>query len=242
MSTLFLLWRTSKLFRYAVYAATILAAAGAICGVIYHRGKNAGQDQQRQVTTALVETSHDADSTFTTTSIQDDNLKIAAALERAHKAESMAIQLAAIVAQAQQRQDAAAKKVSATPDAELHQLNVSTIGARAKDDTTPGYTAQEERVIANVLQQYPEVVKANQAQTEQLKKLTERVDALDAGTKLQDARFEKLAGYTGRLEGYYADLWNSYPHKYRSVKCLGLWRCGNRTIKAPPPDALRATK
>lgn len=160
---------------------------------------------------------------------------------RAAAAESTGRELARAVASIQQQRVQVVDTVNRMPDSALHSYIVDQLRLRAPGDTTACYTPSEERAIAKAIADAPLCQKQAETMQGQITALSEQVASLKDGQAALSSKYDALAGYATRLEGTYTALYNAWPRKARSWKCLGLWKCGAGP-KIPTPDPQTLTQ
>jgi len=151
-------------------------------------------------------------------------------------------QLAAALQNLSLQQRAVQAQVTSTPDSQLRPLVIRTLNLRAPTDNVACYTPAEEREIANRVLDQPICRQQNNKLLEEVTIVKSQVGLLNNQIQVLDTKFDALVGYTTKLETTYTDLYNQFPHKHRSVKCLFLWRCGDRKITTPSPKDLIQSK
>jgi hypothetical protein len=117
----------------------------------------------------------------------------------------------------------------------IHAYVVEQLALRSKGDTSPGYTEPEEKEIAIRVTAYPILQEQTAKQGESIDKLNRALGSKEKEALLlaEDAKDWKDAH--GRLLRDYATLYNTYPHKRRHIKCLGLWKCADKKLTVPAP-------
>lgn len=134
---------------------------------------------------------------------------------------------------------AATSAVAATSDGDLHAFTIRSLNLRAKTDLTPGYISVEERAIANAVVDDP--VCRQQADVDDPQKMNQMQNANNIQlTQLATAkdRYDFLAGYTTRLEGFYVTAYNAAEkntgNKFLRVITFGIKGKPNK-VSLPDP-------
>jgi len=154
---------------------------------------------------------------------------------RAAAAESMGRELARAVATIQQQRTQAFETVTRMPDSALHAYIIDQLRLRAPGDVTPCYTPSEERAIAKAIVDGPLCQKQSETMSHQIDSLKEQQAAQQDQITALGSKYDALAGYATRLEATYTTLFNAWPRRARSAKCLWVWKCGSGP-KIPTPD------
>lgn len=142
-------------------------------------------------------------------------------------AQALGLQLATARAVRQQTRE----EVAALPPDQLERRIQSDLKVRRPEDSTAAFYPEELREIAHAVSEYPLALA-------ELKKMDERLAAVEHKCGSQQKQIEILEqGYT-TLKGHYVTLYNSIGVKKRTPKCLWLWKCGTRTLPTPAPEDL----
>mgnify|MGYP001583013550 FL=1 len=127
-------------------------------------------------------------------------------------------------------------------DSERRPYIIRSLGLRQANDTTPCYTAAEEKAIVEAVSQFPLCQKQVEATNAQVLEIKQQVQALTDKSAALEQKFDVLSGYTTRLESYYVQVYNALPRKRRGWKCLGLWACGKaKPLPVPAPIDLKGS-
>lgn len=213
MSTLAAAWMfiKSPVGRYTLGALALLALLAGLRIHFIHQGQLEGKQAATDQLTAQRAKEKEADRADTKAHLdQDDKIfqMYADKLDAAGRREEAAAQVIANLA-AQRGQ--ASQHVDGVPDAELRDFIIATLALRAKTDTTPGYTAQEQRAIAHDVVDDPLCRKEVDGFPAQVQACTEAKAQLTGQRDVKVQELATLAGYTDRLEGYYTDAFNAIP-------------------------------
>jgi hypothetical protein len=230
----------SPLGRWVAAGALFLAI---ICG-IYWKGHNAGQaageEGQKQAQVQDIEDQHKITKKDVDAGGTASEARLKALEDNAAAQTRLLLQMSAQFALlAGQRQAAAAQTASLT-DTQLHPATVQQLGLRAPNDPNACYNFAEERAIHDAVTQYPLCDR-------QVKTAVAEREAAEAGKATVEAQVRELrsrqgelTAYQAKLEGWYRELYNLHPPKYRSAKCVWIWKCGKRKLAVPPPNELKA--
>jgi len=211
---------------------------------IYHKGVEAGKDEQKKDSDASwskeLEQARAADRKGTEEllghwqGLYDE----AKRRDQAHEATIDRLQTNFLSLQQQRAQ--VVQEVAKIPDAGLHDYVVTQLGLRPAGVSVPCYLPAEERKLAGIVADNPicqEQVKMLGAQVEE-----QRKQIVDIRTQVDatEQKFDALTGYTTRLEGHYTTLYNAFPRKTRGWGCLRLWKCGKeKPLPTPDPASLK---
>lgn len=207
------------------------------------QGRAEGQQQAGAEWSQELEKARAADRAETEKQLQRWESVYQEAQARAAAAESLGRELARAVASIQQQRTQAVHTVSALPDSGLRPYIIQTLGLRAVGDDTPGFIPSEERAIAKCVADQPLCAKQVETQREQIAKLEEGQAAQQDQIAALNQKYDALADYSTRLEATYTAIWNAWPRKRRSPKCLWIWKCGKGPkIPTPDPETLKPVR
>lgn len=146
------------------------------------------------------------------------------------------IQTLQTLAAISRQKTAAAGNLAKTPDAELHGKIMAALG-RPPGDLAPGYSAVEEREIAQcLLVDRPTCKAESAARSDQAQELGGQVAAMSKQLDALDEKFAALGAYATRVEQSYVEIYNAFPKKgNRLIALLTRGRWG-RPNKLPFPD------
>jgi hypothetical protein len=228
-------WFLTSIGRKVGIALAIAAAIGGYTLWVRHGGIGVGKEIVRQEVTEAASGNVIKDSQAVAVGSQARQQAIQANAGQAtiSKAEADALRgdvraLRAEIAHSRAR-------VEQMPSESIRAYVVGELNLRSKGDATPGYTEPEEREIAVRVTAYPQLQGQIAKQDETIEKLNRAYGKKEAEAQglAEDAKGWKDAH--GRLLRDYATLYNTYPHKHRSWKCLGIWKCVNRKLLVPAP-------
>lgn len=229
----------SPLGRKVGLAIGIVVLLVSIRAYYFHKDSEAGKESQKGVQADDNESKRKLTEKQAQDSIDNQNKIIAAAEKRAEAAEqnqrTLQLTLQAILG----RQQQAAQHTASIPDAELHQANVNQIGLRPAGLTQACYTSSEERAINSAVTQWPLCKDESKTQNGVMQEVKDELKALSDKVTAQEKKYSDLAASKAALFEDYRQLYNAHPPTYRSVKCLGLWKCGKRHIGLPDPATLQ---
>ncbi len=220
----------NKWARLGIEVAIIAALALGIRAYFLAEGRRAGRDEAAQSQQQELEKARQQDRKDMQAVVDKANGVLADA-EKQHQAADDALQkLAGILGDLAKQRTAGEGKVSALPDSDLHGYVVGALNLRAASDKSPGYLPVEERALAECVTQYPLCQKQVQAEEE---KIAAEQKNTDASNQTAAARLDAMQAkdtYIDQLESKFAELYNLHPPKYRSARCLWLWKCGSRKV------------
>lgn len=242
MGALLLTLWANPLARKIAGVLAIVAVLGVIAWRLVEHGKTLGADSQKQTSRETIEAMRAADREQVGAVIADAVAKQNAAEIRADAAREDARRQAAIVASLAQRQVQASASVAQIPDAGLHSYVVEQLGLRSAGDRTPGYTAGEERGLAECVTKYPICRDQVAAGADETKKVRDEVAGLRDQIAGLQTQVGAVTGYTQRLEGYYTAVWNDAAKKKRAARCVWMWACVAPKLSAPAPAVLFGKK
>lgn len=227
-------WLTWKVLGYLAVA---LLAAGIVLK-FKHQWIEQGKETTRQQVTEATAGNVIADAQ---TVAQGSQTRQQAAQANAGQATISKAQADALVGQVSAlRQEIAQNRarVQQMPQESIRAYVVGELNLRQKGDVTPGYTEPEEREIAVRVTAYPKQQETIEKDAAAIAKLNQTIGKKEAEALLlaEDAKDWKNAH--GRLLKDYTLLYNTYPHKHRSIKCLGLWKCVDKKLTVPAPSEI----
>jgi hypothetical protein len=225
-----------------LYAGAVLAVLLAV-GIVYKRGVDSGKGQQKVESDAswskAAEEQRQRDEAIhdglvaKADSAKDKALEVA--LGALQRAEANARTLESLAKQRNESNQA----VSRIEDSALHQYIVDSLKLRAPDDRTLSFTFREERELARIVTDYPLAQKTVETLGQQATELKNQSSALREAVAASERRVEAEVQYNAKLLGYYSQLYNAFPRRKRSWKCMGLWRCGSeKKLSFPLPQDL----
>jgi hypothetical protein len=225
---------TSKWGLRIVGVVLILVALAGVYWYIYHKGKDAGKEEQKQESAMDINQAKELARANADKEIASAKADAAQYKEKAAAANLRAEQFASQARVYENRLVEAGNRVSATSDAKLHDLITDTLGIRQKTDMSSGYYPAEERETANRVVKYPELAG-------QVGSLKDQVTQLQAGQTNQQGQLDSLnriiVAKDKQLTAYdlaYVQLWNLHPPKKRSGVCLWAWKCKALKLKSIP--------
>ena len=202
-------------------------------------GKEEGKQEAAQETKESLEQMRQADRAQTQQQLEGLRELIDQYKEAFNESQQRQAQLAQANALLSQQRQTVAEGVTKLPDSELHSYIVQQLGLRPVGDRAQGYSFAEERELAKCVSDRPLCIQQVEKQRQQIAELQEGQRTQGEQLKAQQQRFDVLVGYTDRVEGYYTTLWNLFPKKKRSAKCLWLFRCGKeKPLPTPEPITL----
>jgi hypothetical protein len=227
----------NKWAKLGIEAALVGALVLGIRAYFLAEGKRNGRDEAAQSQQQDLERARQQDRRDMQSVIDKTNGTLADA-EKQHRAADEALQrLAGILGDLARQRRAGESKVAAIADSDLHGYVLGALNLRAIGDKSPGYLPVEERALAGCVTQYPLCQK--QVETEKEKLALEQKNTA-ASDQVGTARLEAIKAkdaYIGQLEAKFAALYNLHPPKFRSPRCLWLWRCGTRKVSGPSVSA-----
>jgi hypothetical protein len=215
-----------------ILAAVIL---GGIAWKIRRGGIEEGKDQTRAEVTEAQSKNVLADAQDVAQGSQERQQAIRANAGQATISKAQADALAAQVASLRYEVAQSRSRVQQMDSGAVHAYVVDQLAIRSKGDSSPGYTLAEEKEIAVRVTAYPILQEQTAKQGESIDKLNRALGSKEKEALLlaEDAKDWKDAH--GRLLRDYVTLYNTYPHKGRGWKCLGIWKCVNRKLTVPAP-------
>ena len=202
-------------------------------------GKEEGKQEAAQETKESLEQMRQADRAQTQQQLEGLRELIDQYKEAFNESQQRQAQLAQANALLSQQRQTVQEGVTKLPDSELHSYIVQQLGLRPVGDRAQGYSFAEERELAKCVSDRPLCIQQVEKQRQQIAELQEGQRAQGQEIKAQQQRFDLLGAYTDRLQGYYVTLYNLYPKKKRSAKCLWLFRCGKeKPLPTPEPITL----
>lgn len=198
-------------------------------------------EKQRKADEALLRQQLEAEQGIRLEAERRENEARAQAQQMAALAQQLGAQVGALGA----RQTAVRREVEGLPAAELERRIQTDLGLRRVDDARPGFYPEELRGLAHCTSEYPLCQQKTGLLEQRLTALEGQLQAQGAqiaalGDQVASEKRSRVAweqGYTN-LKGHYVTLYNSIGVKKRSLKCLGLWKCGTRTLPTPNPAEL----
>jgi hypothetical protein len=141
----------------------------------------------------------------------------------------------------------AAARVARVSDDNLEIEIKRTLGLRHENAlAVPGYSKTEQRVILNVVTDYPIILKKNEefkgkvdALGEQVGAMNDRIDAMETRQRGTEEQRDLWKSYGARMDVHYRDAVNAVGRRKRSSKCLWLWKCTDKTLTIPTPEELQ---
>ena len=212
--------------------------------VKWYESKIRADEQLKQADkfTEQLEKIREADRAKTDEILQAAQAKQEAAERRVQESLNRESILVRSIASIQQQRSTATTSVDRVRDSDLHTFNVQGIGLRQPADNSPCYTVAEERAIASAITQYPLCQKQVEVTNNQVQEIREQVAALTDKAAAIETKLDAVTGYATRLEGAYTILYNAFPRKRRSVKCLWMFSCGRaKPIPTPTPLDLKGS-
>ncbi len=182
-----------------------------------------------------------ADRTATERILNEATAKQEAAERRMQASLDREAGLVRTIASLGQQRAVVAGEVTRVADSELHGFNARSLGIRGPADTSiPCYLAAEERAIATAITQYPLCQKQVEATNAQVVEIKEQVTAQNEKIAAMGTKLDAVTGYASRLEQSYTVLYNLFPRKRRSAKCLWMFSCGRaKPLPVPAPIDLK---
>jgi hypothetical protein len=228
----------NKWVQYALLALAVLAAYGAWAAHQRNIGKAEGVEQQKSVEVEQVGKDVKQDAVAFNSELVESHKREAEAQNRATIAQSQAIASLALAKQLQDQMDAAKRLVASTSDDNLHTLTIAKLNLRAPGEVNACYTAREERLIAEDVQQAP-LCSQKQSQNEQvIQQQNEAVNKLVDRINILLDRDSKQTAYNQKLIRTIVTLYNAHPPKKRALKCLNLWKCGTGKLDSTELESL----
>jgi hypothetical protein len=198
------------------YTLAALALAGILwAGAVHfrHQGQLEGKQEATDKLTQVMQHEHETDRQDTNNLLSKYDQRFQSFEQKLNAAADREAQQGRIIADLVKQRAAASASVDKLKDAELHDFITATIALRDKLDKTPGYTAGEERVIAHAVVDDPLCRKQSEEFPAQLQACKDGQDQLKGERDTVQSKYSTLAGYTGRLEGYYVEAYNAIPRK-----------------------------
>lgn len=230
----------NKWAKLGIEVAVVAALALGIRAYFLAEGKRAGRDEAAQSQQQEIEKARQQDRKDMQAVIDKANGALADA-EKQHQAADDALQkLAGILGDLAKQRTAGEGKVSALPDSDLHGYVVGALNLRPAGDKSPGYLPVEERALAGCVTQYPLCQKQVQAEEEKIAAEQKNTAASDQVGAARLDTIKAKDAYIAQLEAKFTELYNLHPPRYRSARCLWLWKCGSRKASTPKSDAKAA--
>jgi hypothetical protein len=203
----------SPVGRYAVAAIALAGILWAAAAHFRHQGQLEGKQEATDTLTQQMQKQHEADRQDTNNLLQQFDQRFQGYEAKLDAAAQREEQQAKIIADLVAQRKQASDKVDGLKDNELHDFITATIALREKTDKAAGYTPGEERVIAHAVVDDPLCRKESQTFPAQLQACKDGQTQLTGERDVNLGKFNALADYTGRLEGYYVEAYNAIPRK-----------------------------
>lgn len=223
--------------RWARYAALGLVVAVLLFGVRQHYidlGKEQGKTDQKGSESSQDEKERATSQKQLADALQASRDALAVENKREDDAKARENTLLATIRSISVQKQAASAQVASLSDIEAHAYNLTLMGGR-QDGAC--YSGGQERQIAEALTQYPLCKKEVSAKDDSIKAINDRISALNDKVLEKDRQFQAMSLAKQKSDAMYVRLWNRYPPKYRSAKCLWIAKCGARNLDLPtlPP-------
>jgi hypothetical protein len=213
---------------------------GGIAGYELHKAKEAGKDEGRQA--AAQDMKADAEKLRVQAKqefevkLGDLNEKIAQYEKDRQADRAREIETLQTLANISQQKSVAAASLAKTSDPDLHGKIAAALG-RAPGNLSTGYTASEEREIAQcLLVDRPSCQAESAAHSDQAEALGGQIAQMHKEVQALNDKFAALGAYTTRVEQSYVQIFNAFPKKgNRLISLFTLGRKG-KPKKLPYPD------
>jgi hypothetical protein len=228
--------------RYVQYGIAAVLLGALIFGITRHYinvGKEQGRQEVQQSTKEQIEQARSAERVQAVKDIAKADGEAQAAKAKADAFEAAASQFAEMNRTLISQRAEINNKINATPDAQLHSAITNELGLRPQNDLTAGYYPTEERALYSCVLNKPICEKSNQTQAKEIESHTAAIAQLQTTISALNTKFEAQTVYTTGLERHYTDLYNLFPKKYRSAKCV--WLCTKKVV-LPVPDPMELKK
>jgi hypothetical protein len=226
---------TSKWGKYVLEAAVVAALLFGAYKYAEHQGSKNQKEKDDQASSAQIESSRKEAKDANDKVVKLANERAEAAEQRAKESQQQFSVLAQAFSALDQKSRDAHSQVDKLADSELHADIVSKLGIRKPGDSTPGYSAQEERAIDNDVTQYPIAAEKADNLGRQVEAKTKESAANKDAADARLAAFNSDESYIALLTEFYRRVYNEHPPRYRSAKCLFLWGCGKALVMPEPP-------
>jgi hypothetical protein len=240
-----LTWFLSPLGRKVGIGILIILAIGGYTLWVKHGAREEGREETRQEVTQAAAQNVRADAQNVAQGSQARQQQVQALAGQATISKAQADALVGQVSALRQEIAQSRARVQQMDSGAIHAYVVEQLALRSKGDTSPGYTEPEEKEIAVRVTAYPILQEQTAKQGESIDKLNRALGSKEKEALLlaEDAKDWKDAH--GRLLRNYATLYNTYPHKVRSWKCIHtLWfsKCVNKKLTVPAPAEIPASR
>jgi hypothetical protein len=226
----------SKWGKLAIEVGFVVLLALGIRAYYINEGKRQGKDEASQTQQQDLNKSRQQDHQELQGVLDKANASLATAEQHRNAADATLLQVAGVLADLAKKQGAGQAAVARLSDSELHPYIVGQLGLRAKGDNTPGYTAAEERSLSECVTQYPICKQQRDAQGQQVTAQQDKTQSADDAAAAEQRIAGATQAFSDKVDDLFNRLYNLHPPRYRSAKCLWLWKCGAKTI-APPAEA-----
>ena len=212
-----------------------------------HKQKQAGKDEGKQEAgnewSKQLETARQKDREELDRRIQDADRIKEEAQQRFQAAVDREGQYLRTIQGLSAQRTSAAQTVVGLADSALHGYIVQQLGLRTLGDNAPCYLPVEERTIAKAIVDAPLCQKQNDALGQQIGELKQQVKAVQDKQAATEQKVSALVDYTIKVESAYTTLYNAFPRKAKTAKCLWLWSCGKpKPLSVPSPQNLLQAK
>lgn len=229
----------SKYTWYALAALAVVLGFFVLRAHYVDEGKKSGVEEQKQTESATFESMRKSQQDQLDSIVKSAEARIADATARANAASAQVSQQNALVMALAAQRATATQTVERVADSDLHAYNIQTLALRDPHDSTTCYNPTEERAIASAVTQYPLCQRSVTESSKEIDALRSQVAAVNDKVSALGVELTAEKSYTSQLFNYYVTLYNDQAPSYRAAKCLGLWKCGKRTIPTPKPETLK---
>ncbi len=218
----------SKYGKYLLEVGLVSALVFGAYRYAEHRGAQAQKEADAQKQEQQIEATRKTASDLQAKAVDHANEDATAADARAQMAEQQFVNLVGLLQRLADKRQAGTDQVAKLPDSEVHPDIVAKLGLRPSGDQTPGYLPKEERAIDNAVTQYPLLQNQVDNLFKQVQQSQDDVEAQKDKVKAKQEVIDAQEAYRRTLEAGFKQLFDLHPPKYRSPKCLFIWKCGTR--------------
>lgn len=222
--------------KYVQYGLAAVVIGLLIFGIVRHFinvGKEQGRQEIQQTAKEQIEQARSAERSQAVKDIAKADGEAQAAKAKADAFEAAAGQFAELNRTLISQRVAISNKINATPDSQLHSAVTTELGLRPVNDLTAGYYPTEERALYSCVLNKPICEQSNKTQAKEIENHTAAIAELQTTIAALNVKFDAQTAYTIELERHYTELYNLFPKKYRSAKCI--WLCSKKVV-LPVPD------
>lgn len=209
---------------------------GGAAGSIYYRGRAAEAVAAGQRVAEETRRQAEADKKIFEQRIDRLEKTTEAYKAEVQRSEALAQQAAIAVQEARLARAAAARTVSAVPDAAILADLIAKLNLREQADATPALHPREMRAVDEIVTDYPLLKAENTALGQRMAALEGTVGALKAENQAVAAERDAWKARAYQIEGHYVRIYNAFPRKgNRFLQIITFGRYG-KAKKLPYPS------